>query len=82
MHHRDSQSPIDCNLSLILHWLCDQASASAKDRSISQMTQKINQIERDLKKSQNQFADEKSRLISREAELLKAKADVSVVLNA
>lgn len=52
-----------------------QASASAKDRSISQMTQKINQIERDLKKSQNQFADEKSRLTSREAELLKAKAD-------
>ena len=46
------------------------------------MTQKINQIERDLKKSQNQFADEKSRLTSREAELLKAKADVWFLLNA
>ena len=56
---------------------CLQASSTTKDTNIIQLNLRISQVQRDLKKSENQFADEKSRLTSREAELLKAKADVS-----
>ncbi len=55
-----------------------QASSMQKDQSIRQLNAKIIQAERDSKKAQDKFQEEKVLLTNRETELLKAKADVGI----
>ncbi len=55
-----------------------QATSVQKDQSIRQLNTKINQAERDLKRAQDKFQEEKVLLTNRETELLKAKADVGI----
>ncbi|KAL0027004.1 hypothetical protein WJX79_008085 [Trebouxia sp. C0005] len=52
-----------------------QATSVQKDQSIRQLNAKISQAERDLKRAQDKFQEEKVLLTNRETELLKAKAD-------
>ncbi len=53
-----------------------QAENVKKDHSITQLSARITQAEKDRKKAVDQFQEEKTLLTNREAELLKAKADV------
>jgi len=55
-----------------------QATSVQKDQSIRQLNAKISQAERDLKRAQDKFQEEKVLLTNRETELLKAKADVGI----
>ena len=55
-----------------------QAASVQKDQSIRQLNAKISQAERDLKRAQDKFQEEKMLLTNRETELLKAKADVGI----
>ncbi|DBA95077.1 TPA: hypothetical protein ACH3X1_002590 [Trebouxia sp. C0004] len=52
-----------------------QAMSVQKDQSIRQLNARISQAERDLKRAQDKFQEEKVQLTNRETELLKAKAD-------
>lgn len=53
-----------------------QSASSRKDSSILQLNSRISQGEKDLKRAQDKFQEEKTLLTNREADLLKAKADV------
>lgn len=53
-----------------------QATSVQKDQSIRQLNAKVIQAERDLRRAQDKFQEEKVLLTNRETELLKAKADV------
>lgn len=55
-----------------------QAASVQKDQSIRQLNAKTSQAERDLKRAQDKFQEEKVLLTNRETELLKAKADVGI----
>lgn len=55
-----------------------QATSVQKDQSIRQLNAKISQAERDLKRAQDKFQEEKVLLTNRETELLKARADVGI----
>ncbi|KAL0050131.1 hypothetical protein WJX82_004900 [Trebouxia sp. C0006] len=52
-----------------------QATSVQKDQSIRQLNAKVIQAERDLRRAQDKFQEEKVLLTNRETELLKAKAD-------
>ena len=55
-----------------------QATSVQKDQSIRQLNDNISRAERELKRAQDKFQEEKVLLTNRETELLKAKADVGI----
>ena len=59
-----------------------QANNVRKEQSITQLGSRLTKTERDLKSSQTRFQEEKKLLTSREEELLKAKAEVRLRLDA